>query len=93
MSTAELATRLPKPDLRTRHARAAMAYMKLKGYLNKPFAVAEIPGDDCWYYYFEIPSRNEPGVLDLLELEVSLSIQDDLDGEFRRRVTLFRQGT
>jgi hypothetical protein len=67
------------PDLRTREARAAQAYMKRKGYPDaRPYSVIPIEGQPCWYFYYQLPEGR-------LELEVS-----DDDGVWRWIVSSFQ---
>lgn len=65
------------PDLRTRHAKAAQAYLKRKGYDDpRPHGVIPIEDDQCWYFYYELPDGN-------LELEVAF------DGDWKFRASSF----
>lgn len=70
-----------KPDLRTRETKSAQEYMAHKGYPElKPRAVIPVEGDECWYFYYQLPNH-------LLELEVT---PDNLGG-YRRTVTALVQ--
>lgn len=70
---------MTRPDMRTRHAKAAQAYMKRKGYSDvQPVDVIPIEGDLCWYFYYNLPDGR-------LELEVSWE-----EGDWRYVVTAFQ---
>jgi hypothetical protein len=49
-------------DMRTRHAKVAQRFVTVKGFGDVK-ALGHIPGDDCWYYYYDLPDG-------ILELEV-----------------------
>ena len=71
---------LATADLRTRHAKVAQEFMGAKGYPDiRPFGVAQIQDDQCWYYYYALPEG-------ILELEV---FQHATEPRYLRRVTAF----
>jgi hypothetical protein len=56
---------MARPDLRTRQAKAAQAYMHRKGFLSAlPFDVIDVEASPCWYFYYNLPDG-------CLELEVA----------------------
>lgn len=74
---------MARPDLRTREAKAAQAFIRRKGYADVvPEDVIKIEGDLCWYFYYDLPDG-------YLELEVAweneawqytvTAFQEDLD--------------
>lgn len=61
---------MARPDLRTRQAKAAQAYIRHKGYPEAlPNDVIDIEGDLCWYFYYDLPDG-------CLELEVAWENSD-----------------
>jgi len=69
---------MARPDLRTRQAKAAQAYVHRKGFPHAvPVDVIEIIGDTCWYFYYSLPDG-------CLELEVAWD-----DGAWNYAVTAF----
>lgn len=69
---------MARPDLRTRQAKAAQAYIRHKGYPDVvPCDVIEIEGQPCWYFYYDLPDG-------YLELEVQW-----LNGDWAWSVTAF----
>jgi hypothetical protein len=71
---------MARPDLRTRQAKAAQAYIQHKGYANvMPERVIQIEGDLCWYFYYDLPDG-------YLELEVAWE-----KGDWQYTVTAFQE--
>lgn len=72
---------VPRPttvDLSTKQAKAAQLYMQHKGYKNvRPYAVEEVEGQPCWYFYYDLPDGD-------LELEVEWA-----NGKWNWMVTSF----
>lgn len=65
-------------DMRTRAAKVAQQYMKVKGYgAFRPLGVITNSADDSWYFYYDLPKDG------LLELEV---LRNPATGLLTRRV-------
>lgn len=71
---------MARPDLRTRQAKAAQAYIRHKGYGDVlPENAIQIEGDTCWYFYYDLPDG-------YLELEVAWE-----NGDWKYTVTAFEE--
>ena len=69
-----------RPDLRTREAKAAQAYIRHKGFPDvTPQQVIRIEDDLCWYFYYVLPDG-------CLELEVTWE-----DEQWKYAVTAFQE--